>query len=79
MRMIFLSLALLATAPAFADDVEILIPEVTEVDFEGVDVNASIDGPDIIVVSETRRPVIAPFITLRSHFSPEMKASLSAF
>jgi hypothetical protein len=80
MRVLLLSVGLLVAGPAFANDnVEILIPEVTELDFEEVDVNGTVQRPSVIMVSEKNRRRITPFIRLRQHFSSEIRASLHSF
>jgi hypothetical protein len=80
MRVLLLSVGLLVAGPAFANDnVEILIPEVTELDFEEVDVNGTVQRPSVIMVSEKNRRRITPFIRLRQNFSSEIRASLHSF
>lgn len=73
---LFLLLALPATALAQElPDVDYTIPDVQHVDFGTVDVNASVDRPEAIVITETQRPAFPVFITLRADFRPEMKHS----
>ncbi len=78
MRTLFLSLGLLVAVPAFAEDgPNIVIPDITEVDFEAVDVNATLQRPSMVVVQERAGARFTPLVRLRGHFGPEMRASLS--
>jgi hypothetical protein len=54
----------------------ILRQKVTEVDFDGLDVNATLVKPTGVLVSERRRESFNSLIALRANFDSEMDASV---
>ena len=79
MKTLVSALALFVTTSAFAqqtpNEPSAVIPEVTEVDFEEVDVNASLTGPSMKLVTERAGARFTPMVALRAHFTPEMRAT----
>ena len=72
-RLLFI--ALIAPSAALAQDTpepQIAIPEVQHVDFGTVDVNATVEGPGGILISEPTPPRGCSFITLRADFDREL-------
>lgn len=74
MRVLLLSLVAL---PALADEPAPIYPDRTEIDFEAVDVNASLVRPSISIDIERRFGTFHPMIDLRKNFDPEMTDSLA--
>ena len=78
MRIITL-LSTLLTLPAFAGDdetVEAQYKAVTEIDMGSIDLTATLIKPEVASISESKRPVFAPMIHLRTDFKHEMRESL---
>lgn len=80
MKTLFILIPLLTAGVASASDdrVDVVIPDVTVVDFETVDVSATLQRPAMTPFFERQDAQFVSFITLRAHFSPEMSHSLSA-
>lgn len=52
---------------------QIVYKAVTELDLEGVPVDATVEKPDGVIVTEAPRPVFHPMIELRKEFNAEMR------
>ena len=85
-RSIILATSLLTVSgTAFAQDGtstdsqgrRIIYQDVTELDLEGSDVQASVDGPQLGFHLEPKRAQFAPVIRLRVDFNQEMSSSTS--
>jgi hypothetical protein len=54
----------------------VVYPKSTELDFDGVDVNAARNGPAMKFIGETSHDGFKPLIRLRADFNAEMDASV---
>ena len=78
---IFLSLTslFLATAtPAAAQsqDRDVIYKQITEIDMTGLNINATIEGPDGVLINQPTRLKFNPLIKLRKDFDAEMEQSV---
>jgi hypothetical protein len=72
------SLFLLTTAPAAAQsqDNEVIYRQITEIDMTGVNVSATLEGPNGALINQPTRPEFNPMIKLRKDFDAEMERSV---
>ncbi|MCO4746194.1 MAG: hypothetical protein KC912_15460 [Proteobacteria bacterium] len=49
---------------------------VLEIDFETVDVVATLQGPQALIIQERERPTFDPMTRLREHFKVEIRESV---
>ena len=70
---IWLSGSALAQEP---ESPRIQYQDVTEVDFDGVDVNATVDRPELSYVTDRPETTFNPLLRLRRNFTAEMNASV---
>ncbi len=54
---------------------QIIYQSITEIDIEGANVTATVDGPEIGLHIEPKRAQFAPMIQLRTDFNQEMSVS----
>ena len=81
--LIFVTGMLAVSGSAFAQDGastdsqgrHIIYQDITELDLEGSDVTASVDGPQLGFHIEPKRAQFAPMIRLRVDFNQEMSSS----
>lgn len=57
------------------DERHVIVPKVTTLDLDGVDVQATTEGPSFESVRERRRPQFPSLITPRADFDPELRLS----
>jgi hypothetical protein len=72
------SIFLIAASPALAQsqDSDVIYKQVTEIDMGGVNVSATIVGPDGALINQRPKPQFNPMIKLRKDFDSEMERSV---
>ena len=72
-----LSVSMLFSPTALAQDDEVQYKERTEIDFEGVEVAGELVKPQGALLLERKRASFNPLIKLRTDFNPEMSQSVN--
>lgn len=68
---------LLITTLSFAEEIEVIYKQKTEIDFEGVDVEGQLIKPEGQLISEREIAQFNPLIKLRYNFNEEMTQSVN--
>lgn len=68
---------LLITTLSFAEEIEVIYKQKTEIDFEGVDVEGQLVKPEGQLITEREVAQFNPLIKLRYNFNEEMTQSVN--
>jgi len=68
---------LLITTLSFAEEIEVIYKQKTEIDFEGVDVEGQLVKPEGQLITEREIAQFNPLIKLRYNFNEEMTQSVN--
>jgi hypothetical protein len=71
------SVCVILSPTALAQDDEVTYKERTEIDFEGVEVAGELVKPQGALLLERKRASFNPLIKLRTDFNPEMSQSVN--